>query len=64
MVFTTASVEGYTATTDDTPHMATTLDEVVATIVGKIEAPHPSHQVHKSSVEPFVGRRSRPGSKP
>jgi hypothetical protein len=56
-VFTTASADDYTATIDDTPHTATTIDGVVATTVGKIEAPLPNYQVCKSSSEPFVGRR-------
>jgi hypothetical protein len=43
VVFTTASTDDYTTTTDDMPHMATTLGGVVGTTVGKIEAPRSSH---------------------
>jgi hypothetical protein len=64
VVFTTALADGYTTTTDDMPCMATTLSRVVATTVGKIEAPRPSHQVHESSVEPSAGCRSHPGFEP
>jgi hypothetical protein len=35
-----------------------------ATIVRRIEAPHPSHRVCESSAGPYDGRRSRPGSEP
>jgi hypothetical protein len=37
---------------------------VAATTVGRIEAPLPSHRVHRSSTEPSVDRRSLLGSKP
>jgi hypothetical protein len=64
MVFTTASMDGYTMMTDDMPHMATTLGGVVTTTLGKIEAPRPSHQVHRSSAEPSAGHHSQPDSEP
>jgi hypothetical protein len=64
MVFTTASADGYTMMTDDMPHMATTLGGVVTTTLGKIEAPRPSHQVHRSSAEPSAGHHSQPDSEP
>jgi hypothetical protein len=44
--------------------MSTTLGGMVVTTVVRIEAPRLSHQVHKSSVEPSVGRRSRASSEP
>jgi hypothetical protein len=35
-----------------------------ATTAGRIGAPRPNHPVRKLSVEPYDGRRSRPGSEP
>jgi hypothetical protein len=43
---------------------ATTLGAEGATIVRRIGAPRPNHQVRESSAGPYDGRRSRPGSKP
>jgi hypothetical protein len=43
---------------------ATTPSAGDATIVRRIGAPHPNHQVRESSVGPYDGRRSRPGSEP
>jgi hypothetical protein len=43
---------------------ATTPGAEAATIVRRIGAPRPNHQVHESSAGPYDGRRSRPGSDP
>jgi hypothetical protein len=43
---------------------ATTPDTEDATTVKRIGAPRPNRQVRESSVEPYDGRRSRPGSEP
>jgi hypothetical protein len=43
---------------------ATILGVGDATIVRRIEAPHPSHRVRESSAGPYDERRSRPGSEP
>jgi hypothetical protein len=43
---------------------ATTLGVGDATIAGSIGAPRPKRPAHRLSVEPYDGRRSRPGSEP
>jgi hypothetical protein len=43
---------------------ATTLGVEDATTVRRIGAPHPNRQVRESSVRPYDGRRSWPGSEP
>jgi hypothetical protein len=43
---------------------ATTLGAGDVTMVRRIGAPRPNHQVHESSAGPYDGRRSRPGSEP
>jgi hypothetical protein len=43
---------------------ATTLGAEDSTTVRRIGAPPPNHQVRESSVGPYYGRRSRPGSEP
>jgi hypothetical protein len=43
---------------------ATTPGAGDATIVRRIGAPRPNHQVRESSAGPYDGRRSRPGSEP
>jgi hypothetical protein len=43
---------------------ATTPGAEDATTVRRIRAPHPNRQVRESSVGPYDGRRSRPGSEP
>jgi hypothetical protein len=55
----TTSTSGCTTTTDVMPHTATTLGGVVTTTVGKIAAPHPSHQVLRSSTEPYARHHSQ-----
>jgi hypothetical protein len=63
-VCTTVSAVASRTMIDETPPTATTLSGVVATTVGKIEAPLLSHQIHRSLAEPSVGRHSLLDSEP
>jgi hypothetical protein len=49
---------------DNTRHLATTLDGVVATTTGRIEAPPPSRQDLRSLARPSTEHRSHLGSEP
>jgi hypothetical protein len=55
-VCTTVSTVVSSTTIDGTPRTTTTLGEVAATTVGKIEAPLSSHRVRRSSTEPSESR--------